>query len=286
MTILNTLREKYHRSVKSEILRKIGDGVTQHYNIADVSSKSSKLISKYLIEQLPGTLGISEVSGQTAGDLFENLTCLFIQDSFSLLGHIRPGNWNFSTISTNISNFEQYYHLKKLDEIINNDKELKSAIGTDYLVTPDIIVSRKTLNNDEINIGEESIVDNQVARDSSLRNKGNDIATDILHASISCKWTIRSDRSQNTRTEALNLIRNRKGNLPHIVCVTAEPLPMRISAIAMGTGDLDCVYHFALYELVESVKKAENEDQLETLETLIQGRRLRDISDLPLDLAV
>ncbi|MBO9364254.1 MAG: restriction endonuclease, partial [Roseiflexus sp.] len=64
----------------------------------------------------------------------------------------------------------------------------------------------------------------------------------MLHASISRKWTIRSDRSQNIRTEAMNLIRNRKGHTPHIVAVTAEPLPTRIASLALGTGDLDCVY--------------------------------------------
>ena len=70
----------------------------------------------------------------------------------------------------------------------------------------------------------------------------------MLHASISCKWTIRSDRSQNSRTEALNLIRNRKGRVPHIAVVLFEPLPSRIASIAMGTGDIDCTYHGALYE--------------------------------------
>jgi hypothetical protein len=107
----------------------------------------------------------------------------------------------------------------------------------------------------------------------------------ILHASISCKWTIRSDRSQNTRTEALNLIRNRKGHLPHIVAVTAEPLPTRIAALALGTGDMDCVYHFALNELQEAIKSIKNEDQMDMLKIMIDGRRLRDISDLPFDLA-
>ena len=108
-----------------------------------------------------------------------------------------------------------------------------------------------------------------------------------LHASISCKWTIRSDRSQNTRTEALNLIRHRKGKIPHIVAVTAEPLPMRIASLALGTGELDCVYHFALHELHEVCASLPGgEDQLEMLELLLQGNRLRDISDLPFDLAV
>ena len=108
----------------------------------------------------------------------------------------------------------------------------------------------------------------------------------LLHASISCKWTIRSDRVQNARSEALNLIRNRKGRLPHIVVVTGEPLPSRLSAIALGTGDIDCVYHFALPELISSVEDLGLEDTLESLKIMVQGKRLKDISDLPLDLAI
>ena len=108
----------------------------------------------------------------------------------------------------------------------------------------------------------------------------------ILHASISCKWTLRSDRSQNARTEALNLIRHRKGRVPHIVAVTAEPLPTRLAALALGTGDIDCVYHVALPELTKAVEQVENEDQADMLQMLVNGRRLRDISDLPLDLAI
>ena len=108
----------------------------------------------------------------------------------------------------------------------------------------------------------------------------------ILHASISCKWTVRSDRAQNIRTEGLNLIRNRKGHTPHIVAVTAEPLPTRLASLALGTGDLDCVYHFALPELLIAVTKAGSSDQLEMLLAMVDGRRLRDISDLPLDLAI
>ena len=97
--------------------------------------------------------------------------------------------------------------------------------------------------------------------------------------------SLRSDRGQNARTEALNLIRNRKGRLPHVVSLTAEPLPTRIASLALGTGDLDCVYHFALPELRESIADVKNEDQLDMLMILIDGRRLRDISDLPFDLA-
>lgn len=84
----------------------------------------------------------------------------------------------------------------------------------------------------------------------------------------------------------MNLIRNRKGQTPHIAAVTAEPLPTRLASLALGTGDLDCVYHFALPELRQAVEKVGGEDQLEMLVEMISGKRLRDISDLPFDLAI
>jgi hypothetical protein len=68
--------------------------------------------------------------------------------------------------------------------------------------------------------------------------------------------------------------------------VTGEPLPSRLSAIALGTGDIDCVYHFALPELIASTEALQLEDTLESLRVMTHGKRLKDISDLPLDLAV
>ena len=73
--------------------------------------------------------------------------------------------------------------------------------------------------------------------------------------------------------------------MPHAVAVTAEPLPTRLASLALGTGDLDCVYHFALVELLGAVQDTGRDDQWELLSAMVEGRRLRDISDLPLDLA-
>jgi len=80
-------------------------------------------------------------------------------------------------------------------------------------------------------------------------------------------------------------MRNRKGCAPHIMVVTAEPLPTRIASIARGTGDVDCTYHAFLAELLISVPDKRFQDQYEVLMEMVEGRRLRDISDLPLDLA-
>ena len=170
---------------------------------------------------------------------------------------------------------------------MQNDETLASTLGRDYLITPDIVIGRQPVDDDTINAEADVIPpgDDETARGTSLRAANHEEPVLLLHASVSCKWTIRSGRSQNARTEALNLIRNRKGRVPHIVAVTAEPMPTRIASIALGTGDLDGVYHFALPELTRAVENTKNEDQMEMLHMLVEGRRLRDISDLPFDLA-
>lgn len=109
---------------------------------------------------------------------------------------------------------------------------------------------------------------------------------EILYDLTSAKWTMRSDRAQNSRTEALGLIRSRKGRLPHVVVVTGEPMPSRLASLALGTGDIDCVYHFALHELVKAGKDVGAEDSIELSDVLISGKRIKGISDLPLDLTV
>jgi hypothetical protein len=233
----------------------------------------------------------SPSKGQAAGARFARITKIFIESSFSRLAHIRPGRWHYSNTpgKLGITAFEQYAHLATLQRILESnqqDREFRTAFASDYLVSPDIVVGRLPITDDEINTNEELIDTGlPVASHTPLRGANTDNQS-ILHASISCKWTIRSDRAQNTLTEALNLIRNRKGNTPHIVVVTGEPMPTRLASLALGTGDLDCVYHMALNELQMSLKAMGDESQQEMFDLLVEGRRLRDISDLPFDLAI
>jgi hypothetical protein len=255
-------------------------------NCADSGSKASVAIAGEMINHFGYALAKKAPPGQTAGVLFEQITRDFLRDAFELLQHLRPGKWLFD-VNRSISGYDQYEHVANLQRMLQERPELASALGGDYLVTPDITVARYPVSDKEINrralIADE---EQPICRLTPLRASNRPASTLILHSSISCKWTMRSDRAQNIRTEALNLIRNRKGNTPHIMAVTAEPLPTRLASLALGTGDLDCVYHFALPELREAVEKVGGEDQLEMLLGMIDGRRLRDISDLPLDLAI
>lgn len=277
-------RRKYHAGLlANSVLTIDAKGIPSN---ADSSSKLSVSIAQGIARQLMVETQ-EKVVGQTAGAKFEQLNMEFIKDTFLYLTNLRPGKWSIAKLgnrnAVKTSSFSQYEHLDYLNKLTKGDARLAASMGNDYMVAPDVVVYRETESDEVIN-EQRFIVDNSVGVLSDIRKENGGLP--ILHASISAKWTMRSDRAQNSRTEALGLIRNRKGHLPHIVVVTGEPMPARIASLALGTGDIDCVYHFALYELVSAVKATEAEDAIEMLNILIDGKRLKDISDLPLDLAV
>jgi hypothetical protein len=111
-------------------------------------------------------------------------------------------------------------------------------------------------------------------------------ASPFLHAAISCKWTIRSDRVQNVRHEFATLVRNRRGRLPHLVLVTAEPLPSRLISIARGTGEVDTVYHLLHDELDAAVRKVATLAQQEHWAELLEQRRVKPYAALARDLTL
>ncbi|BBF66364.1 NgoMIV family type II restriction endonuclease [Acidithiobacillus ferridurans] len=277
-------RKAFHAALLESTLTINSIGVVSN---ADSSNTTSKAIAKGIAELLEAETIGERIAGQTSGNQFESICADFVRETFLKLGHIRPGAWDVHQVTgrnrLEIAKYEQYAHLIALDRAAKNDAELAAALGSDYTITPDIVVVRDTIEDGVIN-AQICLVNDHVTTLSSLRKKNS--GHPLLHASISCKWTIRSDRAQNARSEALNLVRNRKGRLPHIVVVTAEPTPSRLASIALGTGDIDCVYHFALYELQETVQTLGMDDAADLLAVMVNGNRLKDISDLPLDLAV
>ena len=296
-SLLAQLRAEFHAGLLGSALTKSEAGI---WSNADSSSKQSKNIAEGIVSQIKKEVASSvKRAGQTLGNDFEIAVNRFLQTSFSKLGHLRPGKWLFlpevqqmekaleqgsEKIGLSIADFEQFAHLNTLDDIAKRNPEVALALGNSYIIRPDIIVARWPEEDAAIN-KRVSVVDADMARKTAIRKRNN--SRPILHASISCKWTLRSDRAQNARTEALNLIRNRKGRVPHIVVVTAEPLPSRLASLALGTGDVDCVYHFALKELQTAVSNLSQENEgKQMLQNLTEGLRLKDITDLPLDLAI
>lgn len=217
-------------------------------NTSDAASRQSVAIASHIL----GTLDVPEASVAAADPAtpFEEGVRAYIEESLT------PGATDRAWVvdrDRRVIDFAQYAHLARVQEIIDRDvtRTLAAELGRDYVIKPDVTVGIQT--------------------PTSL----------MLHASVSCKWTIRSDRVQNIRHEAIILTRHRRGRQPHIVAVTAEPLPTRLASIARGTGEIDAVYHVAFDELNEAVQSVGTVDQITTLAELVGQSRLFDFNVLP-----
>ena len=281
--LLTVQRANFHRLLTQRIL--IIEDDKQCGSNGDKDNDASRRLSLSIAQQLGAKSG-NRLPAQSSGVVFENATKDFLESTFLNLESLRPGHWNVKVIQGRdalaLAEFEQYGHLSDISEALKEHRQLKAILGNEYVISPDIVIARGLVDDAHLNENKR-IVDGTTAKLASIRQVNG--GRPILHASISCKWTIRSDRSQNSRSEALNLIRSRKGRVPHIAIVTGEPLPSRIASVALGTGDIDCVYHFALNELQRAVSILGQSEAQDLLEIMIEGKRLKDISDLPLDLA-
>lgn len=306
---LAELRNEYHRNLLQNILGYRADDkgrATPFVSIDDgeTTNRVSTAVLKTLVEST-GCKPCLFKKG-TSGSKFETITKDFLENASEQLRDIKPGKWVFTLKGplSAVEHFEQFEHLKQLRDHLNkfeqfvdqfedltqlkeafeNNVELRSLLE-EYRIQPDITISREPVPDELLNASVLLLhPDEHLALQTPLRAKNQNKR--ILHASVSCKWTLRSDRSQSPRSEALTLIRNRKGSTPRFVIVTFDPMPTRIGSIAMGTGDIDCTYHGALYELEAAVEEFGTAHQKKALRTLTTGRRLRDISDLPFDLAI
>jgi hypothetical protein len=278
-------RRQFHAGLLADRILSVSEaGIPSN---ADKDSRASVAYATHIATALKAETGV-RLAGQSSGGKFEQACADYLEATFPHLNHLRPGEWVIGKVAgrsaaAGVARFEQYSHLVELSAAVEANPSLRAVLGNAYAIAPDVVISRAPVSDEEIN-AYEWLVDDTVATRASLRAAVQPLP--VLHAVVSCKWTLRSDRAQNARSEALNLVRNRKGRLPHVAVVTGEPTPTRISSLALGTGDIDCVYHFALPELIEAVETHGADDAVELLEMMIQGRRLKDISDLPLDLAV
>jgi hypothetical protein len=214
-------------------------------NFADVDNAESMRIGAGVLDELGAPRDeVSDVPKDPGGPL-ELAVRDHLDEALPLL-HADRG-WVLARGAI-ITKFDQYAHLSQVDELVRVNPELRITIGTDYLIKPDVTVALGA-----------------VATASGLPP---------LHAAISCKWTIRSDRVQNIRHECLQMIRHRRGRQPHLVTVTAEPLPSRLASIARGTGEVDAVYHVAYDALDASVARYANADQQNAWREVVGQRRL------------
>lgn len=232
-------------------------------NTADGDNAASVALAGAILDELGVQRGVaSGVLNPQSGRPLELAVIATLQQDLPRLDPNR--GWLIDTASHPITDFVQYDHLKKVDQLVKDNAELRTTLGTDYLIKPDVVVGLPARHAEE---------------------------SPFLHAAISCKWTIRSDRVQNIRHENNQMIRHRRERLPHLMTVTAEPLPSRLAAIARGTGEVDAVYHIAFEALDRSVTdlaaaKQLSYDQVDAWLEVTSLGRVRPYTDLAETLAL
>ncbi|SEG94112.1 NgoMIV restriction enzyme [Thermomonospora echinospora] len=225
-------------------------------NCADSDSAQSVILAEGMLRELGLVPNDDRKVPTDPGPVLEEHVRRHLTEALPHLNSHRAWQVRRGTL---ITDFAQYAHLRRVDELVRDSAELRITIGQDYLIKPDVTVG---------------IVDLAVLGSEPF-----------LHGAVSCKWTIRSDRVQNIRHECNQMIRHRRGRQPHLVTVTAEPLPSRLASIARGTGEVDAVYHIAFDALDASVRVHGNSAQKDAWEECVEQRRLLSYKELPETLA-
>lgn len=224
-------------------------------NIADSDNNTSIAISSEMF-RLAGVATDAPLP-RAEGTMLEQSVESFLDDAIHTSDPHR--SWVVDR-KRRVTDFVQYAHLARLMELVEADKTgtLGVQIGRDYIIKPDVTVGIVTQRYEK----------------------------PFLHAAVSCKWTMRSDRVQNVRHEGTVLTRHRRGRQPHLMTVTLEPLPSRIASLGRGTGEVDKIYHPMLAELQVATEAFGTADQRSVLDELCGQDRLVDFDLLIGDLTI
>ncbi len=159
-------------------------------------------------------------------------------------------------------------HLDRIREEVqlaeSRRRELLNLLGEESLLKLDITVSREIANS--------------VTPTISLRH---------LVAGFSLKWTLRTDRAQDCRSQGAKMTALRRGRMPHFAAVTMEPRPSMLALLGRGSGDIDCVYHLHLPALSAAIDEycsgTQRKARLairDNFRRLCDQRRIRDYDEM------
>ena len=247
-------------------------------------------------------------SGPGIGRHFERAIERFLERTFNgiVAPVLRPGDYTISSgggcTARVLPDFEQYSYLAaphaEAEAILSTLEgrvggkvmaEVRSALGRmtraqddTYEVAPDILVYRNPKEGRPLT-RRTSTGAPWDPRNPFAPRRG---AHPYLVAVVSAKLTLRSDRGQSSRSEGSYLAQHRRGAMCRLALVTAEPKPSRLLSVA-GGAEIDHVYHVALRELHDAVHATlgAGSEEYASLVHMVEAGRLKDIADLPFDLA-
>ena len=161
-------RKAFHKELLETVLTLNAAGVASN---ADKDNRASVAIAAGIARLLEAETQAERLAGQTSGNRFEDACAAFVRNTFCKLTHLRPGLWDIHQVTgrnrLEIAKYEQFAHLVALDEAAKANPALAAALGSDYTITPDVVVVRHTEPDETIN-ATAPLVDGQVSRHASL----------------------------------------------------------------------------------------------------------------------
>ncbi|MBT2449369.1 type II site-specific deoxyribonuclease [Streptomyces sp. ISL-43] len=135
-------------------------------------------------------------------------------------------------------------------------------------------------------LGEESVLKLDITISRATPGVASAAAQHLI-AGLSLKWTLRTDRAQDCRSQGSKMASLRRGRMPHFAAVTMEPRPSMLNLLGRGSGDVDCLYHLDLPALSQAIDEycsgTRRKDRLkmrDNFRRLCDQRRLRDYDEL------
>lgn len=130
-------------------------------------------------------------------------------------------------------------------------------------------------------VGEENLLKLDVTGSRQLPDR----PTPNLELGLSLKWSLRTDRAQDCRSQGAKMAALRRGRMPHFAAITMEPRPYMLNILGGGSGEVDCVYHLDLPSLSTAIEATcanhgSRRRAMDTFRRLVEQQRLRDYDEL------
>ena len=184
------------------------------------------------------------------------------------------------TLQDGATDISRYEYGEYIHELMVANEKLSNTANGDYFIVPQFLLYQEPYSDEDLNQA-GALVDDFSAKQSELRAKNNPKAK--LYAVSLVKYSL-PYRTQTSRTELLQVLRQKQDRQPYVFLVTAEANPMHLASFILRAQEIDCVYHVDLSGLMEKAKKKEDNTAADLLQGLIRNKRLKGISGLLLDL--
>jgi hypothetical protein len=282
-SVLREARENFHAALlKSGLLGLPGRGPQKRLpqrssSDAEGKSATSAAVTQAIYDRIQsGSVPSVRPADQISDTKFEQITRRFIQEAFRCLDVPLLGKRGYAPGRGTVPDSER--RLADLARSAEKNLGIAVLLCSGYVTAAEALMRGKPKSDQCYEAGKRS--PDETAELRSGLGKRNNRHTVVL-GGISYLWTM-----DDIRPESPLAIRNLKGTTPHTAVATGESLPSRLASLTLGNSNIDCVYHFALPELIAALKNLATDDSVILVKIMVDEKRLKDISDLPLNLAM